>query len=213
LLALGIYNPETLGMLLRMAVPAAASAYVAQQREARVSKLVESNLALVSTAVDRYFAANPNATSVEIRGLRKSDPQLAALKPVAGEDYNTLVIPRGFGSLSIEVPKVASVFYSAPLTDAHREAIRANLKRFNPALAWYFTAHPNAQSMRADEAIGRGSPMTVLPSPIRGEDYHNLSIDRSATTISIFVGGEEITVPREAPRLATPPSPGKPPRR
>lgn len=213
LLALGMYNPETLGTLVRMVAPWAASAYVDQQREARLSSLVEANLALLTTALDRYFAANPNATSVEVRALRKSDPQLATLKSVADEDYNALVITRGFGSLSVAMSESKTVVYDAPLTEAHRTAIRANLKRFDPVLTWYFTTHPKDLTMPGTEAIGRGSPMRVFPSPIRGEDYRSLLIDRNATAITIFVVGEEIAIPREMPRPSAPRPPGKPPRR
>ena len=87
--------------------------------------------------------------------------------------------------------------WHAPIGEAERERIRANLRRMDRAAAWYFRNNPRETVMLGTEAVEDGSPLSELPAPVRGERYDELQIRRSDTEIAIDAGNETIVIPRD----------------
>ena len=212
LLALGIYNPETIGTIVRVAAPALARALIAEPAEqGRVAagdapksareQAVEANLKRIAEVADRWFAANPNEDEVAFEQLVGLDPSLAAITPVAGEDYDDVTVSKAAGVVEIQLPSGMVVAYAPPLTDTDREAVKQNLAALDEAAAWYLAMRPDEPFMAGEEAVAEGSPLKALPAAVRGEDYGRVHVSRNRDQISVRVGSETITVQRD-PALA-----------
>ncbi len=212
LLALGLYNPETIGTIARIAAPALARALIAEPAEpsragsdeapkSAREQAIEANLKRIAEVAERYFAANPNDDEVGFEQLLGLDPSLAALKPVAGEDYGDVTVAKAAGVVEIELPSGMTVAWAAPLSDADRETIRNNLAALDEAAAWYLATRPGEPFMAGEEALADGSPLKEMPAAVRGENYGAVNVSRNADVIRIKVAGETISIERD-PALA-----------
>jgi hypothetical protein len=206
LLTLGIYNPETMGMIARIAAPAIARAVIADKSDgdgtarAVVSPqdaAIQENLQRIAEVAERYFKDNPGEDEVAFDEL---EPSLAGLRVVAGEDYSDVTVTKGAPTIEVELPNGRTVAYAAPLSDGDRAQIRRNLRAFDEAAAWYLASRPNESFMAGNEATEDGSPMKAAPKPVRGENYNSLAISRDDTEIKIEVAGETIVVERDMAR-------------
>jgi hypothetical protein len=210
LLALGLYNPEILAPIALAVIPAAIKAEADRRGESRAEEIAERNLALIGEAALGYFAANPGAQQV---GYAELAPALAGrLGRVRDVDFTDFQLERNFGKIELELPSGETVVWYAPLTDADRQRVEANLRLFDRAAAWYFRTNPRETFMLGVEAIEDGSPLSALPAPVRSERYEELTIRRTDTEITIDVGAETIAIPRDPAllRQQQQPSPRRP---
>jgi hypothetical protein len=193
LMALGLYNPELIAPLVLSVVPAAIRAEADRRGELRAAEIAEANLKLIGEAALAWFEANPGAAQV---GYAELERQLGGrLGRVRDIDFTDFLLERGFGK--IELPNGDLVVWYAPMGERERERIRANLRQFDRAAAWYFRANPGEVVMLGAEALEDGSPMTALPAPVRGERYEDLRIRRTDSEIAIEAAGETIAVARD----------------
>ena len=195
LLALALYNPEIVGPIVLAVIPAAIKAEADRRGEARAAEIAEANLRLIGEAALAWFEANPGATQV---GYAELAPGLAGrLGRVRDVDFTDFQLDRGFGKIELELPNGEVVVWHAPIGEAERERIRANLRRMDRAAAWYFRNNPRETVMLGTEAVEDGSPLSELPATVRGERYDELQIRRSDTEIAIDAGNETIVIPRD----------------
>lgn len=195
LLALGLYNPEVIAPIALAVVPAAIKAAADRRSEARAAEIAEANLQLIGEAALAWFQANPGASRV---GYADLAPVLAGkLGRVRDIDFTDFELERGFGKIELELPGGETVAWYAPIGEAERERIRANLRDLDRAAAWYFRANPRETVMLGSEATGSGSPLAALPDPLRGERYDEVMVHRTDTEIAIEVGNETIAIQRD----------------
>ena len=195
LMALGLYNPELIAPLVPSVVPAAIRAEADRRGELRAAEIAEANLKLIGEAALAWFDANPGAAQV---GYAELERQLGGrLGRVRDIDFTDFLLERGFGKIELELPNGDLVVWYAPMGERERERIRANLRQFDRAAAWYFRANPGEVVMLGAEALEDGSPMTALPAPVRGERYEDLRIRRTDSEIAIEAAGETIAVARD----------------
>jgi hypothetical protein len=195
LLALGLYNPEMLAPIALAVIPAAIKAEADRRAEHRAAEIAERNLALIGEAALAYFAANPGAQQVGYPELATAlSGRLGRVREV---DFTDFQLERNFGKIELELPSGETVVWYAPLSDADRKRVEANLRLFDRAAAWYFRANPRESFMLGVEAIEDGSPLSALPEAVRGERYDELTIRRTDTEITIDVGAETIAIPRD----------------
>ncbi len=104
-----IYNPVTIGLIAAMAIPAFEKVRQNAQAKAALSRppsaapqlpgnpqtegMIE-NLHVLGDAADRYYADH-NATATTYDQLVGSDKYVAAIRPVADEDYRTVLFKKG----------------------------------------------------------------------------------------------------------------------
>lgn len=195
LMALSLYNPELIAPLVLSVVPAAIRAEADRRGELRAAEITEANLRLIGEAALAWFDANPGASQV---GYAELEPRLAGrLGRVRDIDFTDFLLDRGFGKIELELPNGDVVVWYAPMGEPERERIRANLRAFDRAAAWYFRTNPAEMVMLGAEAIEDGSPMASLPVPVRGERYEDLRIRRTDSEIAIEAAGETIAVARD----------------
>lgn len=195
LLPLSLFNPDVIGPIALAAIPAAVQAYADSMAESRAAEIAKENLAIIGEAALVYFEANPFATEVTYADLKGE--LTGRLKRVKGMDFTDFVLERGFGNVEIELPNGETVTWNAPIGEAEREKIRANLRQFDRAAAWYFRKYPRESMMLGGEAVEEGSPMRQMPPQIRGERYEDLQIRRTDTEIEIQVNDQVITIRRD----------------
>jgi type IV pilus assembly protein PilA len=89
LAALAIYNPVTIGVMSAMAIPA-----FQKVRGTSQEKTIQNNLRQLSAAAQQYYleTSNTNATYDDLVG---PDRYIKALKPVAGENYRSIIFKQG----------------------------------------------------------------------------------------------------------------------
>ena len=89
LAALAVYNPVTIGMMAAMAVPAFQKVRANSQ-----DKTIQNNLRQLSAAAQQYYleTGNTNATYDDLVG---PDRYIKVLKPVAGENYRSIIFKSG----------------------------------------------------------------------------------------------------------------------
>jgi hypothetical protein len=195
LLPLSLFNPDVIGPIALAAIPAAVQAYADSMAESRAAEIAKENLAIIGEAALAYFETNTSATEVTYADLKS---ELAGrLKRVKGMDFTDFVLERGFGNVEIELPNGETVTWNAPIGEAEREKIRANLRQFDRAAAWYFRKYPRESLMLGGEAVEEGSPMRQMPPQIRGERYEDLQIRRTDTEIEIQVNDQVIAIRRD----------------
>lgn len=95
LAAVAVYNPVSIGLLAAMAIPAFQKVRAQSQEKA-----IYNNLRQFSAAAQQYMleGAKNEASYKDVVGPGKL---LSELKPVAGEDYTTLVLHDGDTSISV----------------------------------------------------------------------------------------------------------------
>ena len=195
LLALGLYNPELIGPLALALVPAAVKTAADAASEGRATEIAQENLQAIGEAALEWFAANPSAREVTYRDLAKAlEGRLRRLKDI---DFTDFTLERGFTKVEVELPNGETVAWYAPISEADRERIRANLRGFDRAAAWYFRKYPRETVMLGIEAAEDGSPLASMPDPVRDERYEDLQVRRTDTTIEIEVGTETISIRRD----------------
>lgn len=89
LAALAVYNPVTIGVMSAMAIPA-----FQKVRGTSQEKTIQNNLRQLSAAAQQYYleTGNTNATYDDLVG---PDRAIRALKPVAGENYRSIIFKQG----------------------------------------------------------------------------------------------------------------------
>lgn len=104
LVAVGIYNPVTIGLVAAMAIPAFQKVRMASQ-----DKAILNNLRQLSAAADQHYleTGTRSATYDQLVG---PDKYVRALIPVAGEDYRTLRFQQG-QPLRVRLPDGRSLQY------------------------------------------------------------------------------------------------------
>ena len=92
---LAVYNPVSVGLLAAMAIPAFQKVRTASQE-----KTIQNNLRQFSAAGQQYMMETSKnmATYADIVG---PDKYIRELKPVAGENYELLVLHGEDNSLSV----------------------------------------------------------------------------------------------------------------
>lgn len=194
---LGLATPDLAGNILRFTLPAHVAELQKPALLARHAEGIRANLAVVSAAAQRYFVAQPDAEEVTFADLRKTEPALAQLQPVADEDYATVTVRRDRDALELSAPDGAAATYGRPLTEAERARIAANLALYDEAAALYFAAHPDENAMSSDVATDAGGTLTTAPDPVVGEQY-DFAVERDATEIRLTTpGGTTIVHPRD----------------
>lgn len=68
-----------------------------------------NNLIQIAAAADTYFLQEPAKDQVTVPELKEWLGGVLLLKPVEGEDYNSVVIRRDWRSISVQLPSGATV--------------------------------------------------------------------------------------------------------
>lgn len=85
-----VYNPVTVGALAAMAIPA-----FEKVRASSGEKAIQNNLAQLSTAADLYYQET-GRSSATYDDLVGEDRYIRTLKPVAGENYRSIIFKQGY---------------------------------------------------------------------------------------------------------------------
>jgi len=83
-----------------------AKAKVQQQTKLQA---VRNNLILIAAAADTYFAQEPTKNSVTVAELKRWLVGALPLKSVEGEDYDAMVLPRSWETISMQLPSGQTV--------------------------------------------------------------------------------------------------------
>ena len=162
------------------------------KRRAQQTAEVCRQLALFYSVATDYLAAHPDESYVsgyELFGEGKERPEL---RPIAGESYSSVRLNRNSAEVSVEVPGLGPVVYEAELPAAQAAAIRENLRKLATDAAAYFRQHAEEQLVVAGELFATG---TEKPTPVAGEDYESLVLERSATSLTLVLrNGRKVTV-------------------
>jgi type IV pilus assembly protein PilA len=105
-----IYNPVTVGLMAAMAIPAFQKVRANAQQKAAMNnsrlalppqappssqtEAITDNLRVLDEAADRYYAEH-DTTTTTLDQLVGPDKYIPAIKPVAGEDYRTVLFKKG----------------------------------------------------------------------------------------------------------------------
>lgn len=89
LAGVAIYNPVTIGMMSAMAIPAFQKVRVNSQE-----KTIQNNLRQLSAAAQQYYLETGN-THAAYDDLVGPDRYISAIKPVAGENYRSIIFKQG----------------------------------------------------------------------------------------------------------------------
>jgi type IV pilus assembly protein PilA len=92
-----VYNPVTIGVMASMAIPA-----FQKVRQSSQEKAVLNNLRQLAAAADQYYLET-NKTSATYDDLVGPTKYIQAIKPVAGENYRTLIFKQD-APLRVNVP-------------------------------------------------------------------------------------------------------------
>jgi type IV pilus assembly protein PilA len=92
---ISVYNPVTIGFLAAMAIPAFQKVRANSQEKA-----INNNLRQFSAAAQQYMLENAKNV-VTYKDIVGPEKYISELRPVAGEDYKSLVVHEGDGSISV----------------------------------------------------------------------------------------------------------------
>jgi hypothetical protein len=72
----------------------------------------QNNLVKIGATADVYFAQEPTKDKVSVAELKKWLPGSLFLNPVEGEDYDSIVVTKGWRSISIQLPSGQTVAWT-----------------------------------------------------------------------------------------------------
>lgn len=104
---MSVYNPVSIGLVAAMAIPAFQKVRMASQEKA-----VRNNLRQLAAAADQYYLEN-GVTMASYNDLVGPGKYLKAIKPVAGENYQSIVFKQGT-PLRVRVPTLKKVVEYSP---------------------------------------------------------------------------------------------------
>jgi hypothetical protein len=72
----------------------------------------QNNLIQIGAAADIYFVQEPTKDKVSVAELKKWLSGSLFLKPVEGEDYDSIIVAKGWRSISIQLPSGQTVAWT-----------------------------------------------------------------------------------------------------
>jgi len=176
---------------------------VAQRRIA-----IEHNLATLDAAAQRYFAANPDASSsasLEDLASKELKPEIT---PVCGEEYTGVSFNRNGGTVTLATNRAGNIKYQRPLATEIRTRQLARLGVLEKAASAYFAKNPKAEFVISGEIYSetpsvtpktaKNTEDTDKPTPPKElPELSGLVIMRDYASIKVTLENDyEIEVPR-----------------